>query len=554
MTKIDSREALIEYIEGPDSDLNRGSAHSEEDLQGCFVMWRAVAWLHGPERMDMYHEDFRLPDDFWVSRHKVYDDIGHITDPAAHRAMANTMITRSNFWIYREVRRFNMNVYEVPEWFKAMRSAGLNKASLYLHFPHKSLEDPTMMAYTPSHEYGVRDRQVRMKVGKYLTKYYSDVLTSEQIRAFANGEKGHDVKFGETEEDFRYVYAHGPRSCMAGDFCNISGDYMPTDVYATGEFKIAYIEPLTHSVLARAIVHEPTKTWVRVYGDEGQTLADWLDSNGYTKESGWPEGTRLLKIEDSYGRYVLPYIDGDVRGVRHSGSDWVLTDRGYDIYCDFTDGVFDPDQGEPCGDCGENCDPDDMYYSEYHDRSIGPCCIDNYREAIFTSRGYTTWVHEDETIYCESNGTYYVERVLGDFDIVQAVDGDYYKIDDVVELRDGEWCKEEDAIQTTNSYGDTVYIWDKELDTDTVFQFDGSGHIGTWIDGDMPDEIQELFDNDPKIVNDYGVLVGKNFRTIRELVLSMSTDEVRRFGLEYGFIWSRWEIDNLRNVYNRIAA
>ena len=554
MEKIDSREALIEAIQGPDPSPDRPSAFYSEDHYGCFAVWRSVSWLHAPQRQGCHHEDFRLPEDFWTSRNEVLDSIAHIHDPVTHRALANTIITRSNYWLYREVHRFNMQIYEVPDWFRTMQLGGLIKQPLYLHFPHKSLEDPTMMAYTPSQEYGVRDRQVRMKVGKYLTKYYSDVLTPEQIRAFANGEKGHNVKFGESEEDFRYVYRYGPRSCMAGDFENMAGDYMPTDVYATGDFKIAYIEPINQTVVARGIVHEPTKTWVRVYGDEGQSLADWLEANGYTRAGGWPEGALLLKIEDDEGRYVLPYIDGDVRGVKHHGSHWALTSRGCDIYCDFTDGFYDPDEGEPCGDCGDNCDPDDMYYSEYHERSIGPCCIDNYREAIYHRGGYSTWVQYDEAIYCESNGNYYTSDVIGDFDIVLALDGNYYQLDDVVGTRDGEFCRIENTVQVTNAYGDTVYLWEKDAGNDIVFQLDGGGVVNVWLDGDMPDYIEEMYDNDPKIVNDYGVLVGKNFRTMRDLVLSMSADEVRRFGLNNQFIWSVWDITHMQQAYNCIAA
>ena len=69
--------------------------------------------------------------------------------------------------------------------------------------------------------------------------------------------------------------------------------------------RLAYIEDKNIPV-ARCIVHEPSKTFVRVYGDD--RLLTYLTSAGYKVELGWHEGLTLY-TEHFYG-WIHPYIDG----------------------------------------------------------------------------------------------------------------------------------------------------------------------------------------------------------------------------------------------------
>ena len=61
--------------------------------------------------------------------------------------------------------------------------------------------------------------------------------------------------------------------------------------------------------VARAIVHEPTQTFVRVYGDN--SLESLLLSMGYTKAYSYPEGL-ILYTEDYDDGYICPYLDGNM--------------------------------------------------------------------------------------------------------------------------------------------------------------------------------------------------------------------------------------------------
>ena len=69
--------------------------------------------------------------------------------------------------------------------------------------------------------------------------------------------------------------------------------------------RLAYIEDKDIPV-ARCIVHEPSKTFVQVYGDD--RLLTYLTSAGYKVELSWHEGLTLY-TEHFYG-WIHPYIDG----------------------------------------------------------------------------------------------------------------------------------------------------------------------------------------------------------------------------------------------------
>ncbi len=88
------------------------------------------------------------------------------------------------------------------------------------HYAHVSTADPSKIAYTPSGKHGAADRQVRMKPGKYLNKYFGDVLTAAQIASFAGkfaeANEQHELHIAEEPDECARVYIDGPRSCMGG--------------------------------------------------------------------------------------------------------------------------------------------------------------------------------------------------------------------------------------------------------------------------------------------------------------------------------------------------
>lgn len=557
MEKITSREQLIDYGERHGYGCLVFAQEGNSELFKHFG--RYTCSLVDPWAKNIYerHEDFTdLPQEFFVNCDGVnssYILAPNITDPNIAWAIRNTCINRENFWAFREAARFLVGDYKPLDCIKTLSRIDKLKTELILHFPHASVEDPTMLAYTPSHDYGKRDRQVRIKVGKYLTKYYSDVLTSEQIRAFANGMKGFEVKWADDEEGFRYVYEYGPSSCMSGkEFDNIYGDYHPVDVYASGEFKLAYIEVGHKNILARGFVHEPTKTWVRVYGAEADSLAEYLNEQGYTKAGSWV-GAKIKYIEDNEYQVVLPYIDGDVRGVRRSGAHWVIVDSNYQYWCDFTDGVVADEGTAECQDCGDRHNADDMYYSSYHDRHIGPCCIDNYREAYYRGSGHPTYIHNDDCIYCESDGTWYeYHYAVNDKNLVQVPNGEWYSMDDCVEGVDGEWIHESEALLVNED--EYRYVNKFRFDSGLVVQYDGSVPIKLWYVDHLPSDIQELYDEDPRVTAENGVEMGLRFRTINELLMALGPEIANRQLDQVGMRLGEWVLINRLKTLNKLAA
>ncbi len=56
-----------------------------------------------------------------------------------------------------------------------------NKHTHNDHFVHVSTEKSDMIAYTPDEKSGEQDKQTRTTMGRYLTKYFSEILDGQQI-------------------------------------------------------------------------------------------------------------------------------------------------------------------------------------------------------------------------------------------------------------------------------------------------------------------------------------------------------------------------------------
>jgi hypothetical protein len=519
MQKIDTREAFLEYYYSSlDYECSPVFMYTSGSALPAGTGNKVFALIEPLRRSDTYiHPDFNdLPDEFFVDALAVSAQTSDIACPITRAALLNTCITRENFWVFREGFRFSDGTYKVPGFIKTMDNLNLLNTKLAFHFPHESTEDPTMLAYTPSHDYGKRDRQVRIKVGKYLAKYYGDTLTQEQIRAFANGAKGFEVKFADDKEGFRRIYANGPSSCMSGSTrsFDLSGDVHPVDVYE-GDFRLAYIEAIPGRVSARGFVHEPTKTYVRTYGNEADTLGTALDDLGYTFAESW-EGAYLKRVEDNHGRIVLPYLDGDIKTVREvSGGRWLITDSRYDITCDFTNGTPETDEGDyTCDVCGDRHHEDDSHWSEYHERTICGSCIEDYTYA-YIGRHHQTYVHNSDVIYNESDGNHYSREHAEEKGLVETDDG-WYDLDDCIETIDGEYIHADDALQVgTDSYGNPVYVKDSDLDTSLIIEFDRAQPVAIWHEDYVPEDTRE----DALLTDDYGTQTGVRFRTVKELLL-----------------------------------
>lgn len=386
------------------------------------------------------------------------------------------------YWLTREAYRFYLNEYK-PAFFRAwLKKQGEDTYNRYWwHFVHQSLDDHTMVAYTPNHQYGKQDRQVKVKIGKYLKQFYGDVFDDTQIREIANLSKDFKIEFRFGSEAIHAVYNHknAPHSCMVGDEATKCYGYQYPD--GTYEFAIAVFEA-AGVITARAIVAPRVMKYVRLYGDNGPIMESKLTELGYERiQDMTPHKLRLLYLGDDYNP-CMPYLDGqddDARKVNGPHTDeagvkyweWAYSSEHPTYTADNPDGYlrdndddYDDEDRRTCYECSNSFDVDDMNYSEHVEEHICDNCCSNHYTYAQTHYG-ETYVHNNDVIECQSDSNYYLDhyRTLEEHNIVKSVSGDYWSHDDVVELLSGGYGHpdEEDALIVAcgeDEYGDTQYI------------------------------------------------------------------------------------------------
>ena len=307
-----------------------------------------------------------------------------------------------------------------------------------------------------------RERRTTMKVGRAF-KHMFNHLSDKQIAALAeawieeSSPREFVLKVGGERKDFRKAYC-GVRakyrnpvttsyrkslatSCMhTTKVDDGDGDMSPAEVYASGDFKIAWLETLEGHIAARVVfsARVGTKSYhAPIYGACEQSLdmlETYLQDNKVELSSDLGEwhGLKLLNIE-SDGRTVGPYMDGCVRG-DVSGDHIVLSHRG-DLDFDSTDGYAS--DGEMCAHCGDSVSEDDLYHTD--DGGLCEHCFnENYAytengevipadQAVYAlnrsswnGNCYEICVHIDEAVFCEDLDQYWVEE-----DVTWSECGDY---------------------------------------------------------------------------------------------------------------------------------
>jgi hypothetical protein len=245
------------------------------------------------------------------------------------------------------------------------------------HYPHYAMGDPTKLAYTENEAKGKLDVQLVTKPGRYLRKFYGDVLTNDEIEMWTQKWAAREevsVLFADTPDDIEHVYTNGPSSCMSYDADDFASCVHPSRVYGAGDLAVAYIKR-GGKITARALVWPEKKIYGRIYGDEGRIKPKLADLGFYY---GSLAGAKLLRIENDCGSIVMPYIDG-------CGS---YDDHG--TYCTI-DGPYSAenttglgDRAAVCDNCGDTYNSDyDGVYIESTDQWWCEHCVD--QEAFYCS-------------------------------------------------------------------------------------------------------------------------------------------------------------------------
>ena len=472
--------------------------------------------------------------------------------------LAMKFIPEDLFWMWRENDRFRAALYSPPVFLSQLRSLvqrdeyeqsielAKRIKSLWWHFPHISLDEPHMVAYTPSPEYGVRDRQVRTKVGRYLQQFYGEFLTPEHIRMMANGVKAVEIEFsGSSSADIRAAYLRAGRdgvtSCMTHSVCNYEtcGDFHPVDAYGNGDWRVALLmDTVMGEISARALVNHKHSCFVRTYGREANTLQDRLEEHGYAFRRSWPEGSELLLIRDDDGNVVAPYLDGDEKYASIcyvNGKERFIIDGG-SIDLSSTGGIWRERESIWCDHCEEyvDDDEDDMEHSDYHGMSICRSCIDSYTRARTRNRSWD-WIDNDSVV--EVDGEFYHDQYLEEYDIVYVeCISEYMFTYQVLDDIRGEYVPKDGAVQLAhpNADGDEAFISERDWRFALkliVERIDGEYKL--WLNDDRMDtdceEYQAFrarYENAHTVVDDFGNLVKPDYMTLMELV--------HYFGVDHG--------------------
>jgi hypothetical protein len=419
--------------------------------------------------------------------------------------------------------------FEKGEWaYMAWNALGITHEQgsnlsylFFLHRTHVSLMNPLQIAHYPTLKHLRDGREVVTKLGKYLTTFKDFIGLSEadvkdiveKYNAIVASRTGWEVRFIESTDADGFVRIY--TNCLAGS-CMKGMDAVRVYAHDKSVLRLAYIQSLAGEILARCIVREDLKQYVRIYPDangstEGKYLQQYLKANGYTH--GNLEGCLLQMIEheDEDDIFVAPYIDAGVDGNGSTGSaqsgelvdidgrTYIEINTHGELSLTMTNGYTDDVEGEDeseCDDCGDMEHNDDMFSTHGGDYICRHCCDNNYSYA-WINNNTQDYVHHDNVIFV-GDEAYHVDVDLSAFDIYYCEDsGDYYHIDDLVmTLRGFIHCDyatsidHEDADGNTYAHADDVH----ELSDGTTCHTDDAEELQADIDREKSEDEIEIIE------------------------------------------------------------
>lgn len=241
-------------------------------------------------------------------------------------------VAQQLWWAYREEARIDTGIYASSAVLTALRGN-----CLYQYFPHVSKDDPTMIAYTPSFESAVADKQVKTTLGRFLRKH-AFFLTDDNIReldAAHRAELTIEIKYAVTKDEIEFVYTNmdGDSGCMRykGGHWSLPKDMHPSHVYEAPGMAVAYTQTEDGTIKSRSLVwtnpDDPTdKRYLRLYGDTN-LLKNKLEREGFQlKHFGGARIKRIPHPRDPESSYLMPYIDGPGGDQSNEHGRWVMLD------------------------------------------------------------------------------------------------------------------------------------------------------------------------------------------------------------------------------------
>lgn len=315
-----------------------------------------------------------------------------------------------------------------------------------LHFLHESEADPFQIAYYPTLRHMREGREVRTRLGKYLTTYASlfelnesDIKAmSEKHRSEVAGRGNWQVGFVSHDDEAGWIHTYSSEKVTS---CMQSMDAVRIYAHEKSTLRLARVTQSNGDIIARCIVRDEggMTGWVRVYPDpngysEGKFLLDYLNANGYPERTNL-NGVLMQFIEDGDG-IVCPYLDSGSGGRQsvsvetHDGKKYLVAGGGDYEACN-TNGYTEEHFECTCDECGDGMDEEDGTYIDSTDNTVCEYCRNNNYTYAY-GRRHQDYYPNDDCIECQSDGEYYLEEYAGEHDVyICAVTETWYHIDDL---------------------------------------------------------------------------------------------------------------------------
>ena len=309
-------------------------------------------------------------------------------------------------------------------------------ASLYSPEPYG-----TMISVFKNAKDRKRARRSTMKPGRAF-KHMLETANEKEISKLAEtyieatAPREFILKEGVTRKDFRRAYCGVradnrnvqttskrkaiARSCMHTlkvESDTPREDMSPAEVFASGDFKVAWLETTDKKIAARVVFSNKegrTRTQAPVYGACEQSineLEDYLAREEVGNVTDW-KGMRVLRIDTPDGQ-VGPYMDCGIKGDEVGG--YIELCEYGSITFESTDGYTS--DGIYCEICNDVHQQDEMCQTPEGDLICTSCFDENYIslddggvyskdevvEAYYyrNSTARCDLYHIDETVYCE---------------------------------------------------------------------------------------------------------------------------------------------------------
>lgn len=256
----------------------------------------------------------------------------------------HTYTSETAVWpLQRDMLREQKGYYPMPtevlKWLREFRH-------LQVMFPHIAHDDPTMIAYSADLEGAIKDKKVRITMGRFLHKFFPLFTDNavRQLEAMHRAELDPTLEILHTVEEIAKVYMGGmagDSGCMRHSLGHFGHrQYHPSAIYASPGFGLAIHRDANGHVKSRSVVwvnpeNEKDKRFVRIYGD--QALHRKLERAGYQIRG--LRGAKVRALVDpkwagyEKDRFVMPYVD-PAGGINYHGEKALSYDARYVVRYD----------------------------------------------------------------------------------------------------------------------------------------------------------------------------------------------------------------------------